>query len=176
MKKPSTLPRRQQPIRAPYSPHIRHWAGPRRLPLRRAWRQGRVVVLAMSGLLFLIAGVVLGKAVQPRQEHSSAPQVVQQTQVIRVKDETLPPVMQRIARCESQGQHFTRDGKVVRGKRNPQDTGLFQINATVWGKKAQELGHNIHTQEGNTQMARYLFEHYGSVPWKSSASCWSRAS
>jgi hypothetical protein len=65
---------------------------------------------------------------------------------------------------------------VVRGKRNPQDTGLFQINAVVWAKKAEELGYNIHTPEGNEQMARYIFENYGSAPWQSSAKCWGRVS
>jgi hypothetical protein len=93
-----------------------------------------------------------------------------------VKDDTLPPVLQRIARCESWGQHWTRDGKVLRGKRNPQDIGLFQINAVVWTKKAEELGYDIRTREGNTHMARYIFENYGSVPWQASMKCWSRAS
>jgi hypothetical protein len=120
--------------------------------------------------------VVLGKALPSREAPSALPQVVQQTRVVLVKEDTLPPVMQRIAQCESRGQHFTKDGQVVRGKRNPQDTGLFQINAVVWGKKAEELGYNIHTPEGNEQMARYIFENYGSAPWQSSAKCWGRVS
>jgi hypothetical protein len=63
---------------------------------------------------------------------------------------------------------------VVRGKWNPHDMGLFQINTVVWGKKAEELGYDIRTQEGNEQMARYIFENYGSVPWQASVKCWSR--
>ena len=51
-----------------------------------------------------------------------------------------------------------------------------QINTVVWGKKAQELGYDVRTREGNEQMARYLFAHYGSVPWQSSAACWNRVS
>ena len=96
----------------------------------------------LSGLL-LSVGVVLGKAMPSREAHSALPQGVQHTRVVLVQDDTLPPVMQRIAQCESRGQHFAKDGKVVRGKRNPQDTGLFQINAVVWAKKAEELGYNI---------------------------------
>ena len=46
----------------------------------------------------------------------------------------------------------------------------------VWGKKSEELGYDIRTQEGNEHMARYLFAHYGSVPWQSSAACWNRLS
>ena len=64
----------------------------------------------------------------------------------------------------------------MRGKQHAADIGLFQINTVVWGKKAQELGYDLHTQEGNTRMARYLFENYGSVPWQSSAVCWNRLS
>jgi hypothetical protein len=96
--------------------------------------------------------------------------------VILVQADTLPPVLHRIAQCESRGQHFTKDGKIVRGKQHAADLGLFQINTAVWGQKAQELGYDLHTPEGNTQMARYLFENYGSVPWQSSAACWNRLS
>jgi len=52
----------------------------------------------------------------------------------------------------------------------------LQINAVVWAKKAEELGYNIRSPEGNEQMARYIFENYGSVPWQSSAKCWGRVS
>jgi hypothetical protein len=105
---------------------------------------------------------------------SALPQDVPPTQVVIVKEDTLPPVMQRIAQCESRGQHFTKEGKVLLGHRHPQDTGLFQINAVVWAKKAEALGYDIRTPEGNTQMARYIFENYGSEPWRSSAKCWRR--
>jgi len=134
-----------------------------------------MMALVMSGLL-LVGAVVLGTSMPSRGTHQVVPQVVQQTRVVIVKDETLPPVLQRIAQCESHGQHWTMNGKVMRGKRNRHDTGLFQINTIVWGKKAQELGYDIRTPEGNTHMARYLFENYGSVPWQSSAACWNRVS
>jgi hypothetical protein len=62
----------------------------------------------------------------------------------------------------------------MRGQQNPRDTGLFQINTGVWEKKAQALGYDLRTPEGNTQMARYIFENYGSGPWQSSAVCWNR--
>jgi hypothetical protein len=67
-------------------------------------------------------------------------------------------------------------GRIVRGTQHAADIGLFQINTVVWGQKAQELGYDLRTGEGNTHMARYLFEHYGSVPWQSSAACWNRLS
>jgi hypothetical protein len=142
---------------------------------RRAWPTRGLVALVLSGLL-LSVGALLGKAVPLRDARRPVPQVVPQPHVIVVKEDTLPPVLQRIAQCESAGQQFTRDGKVLRGKRHPQDMGLFQINAVVWAKQAAALGYDICTRDGNESMARYIFANYGSGPWQSSAKCWSRAS
>lgn len=141
---------------------------------RSVWKRGLVSV-GVSSLLVLL-GAVLVKAVPPSAERYVVPQVVQHTRVVFIQDDTLPPVLQRIAQCESQGQHWTKDGKVKRGKRNPHDLGLFQINTVVWQKKAEALGYDLRTPEGNEYMARYLFAHYGSVPWQTSAACWSRTS
>ena len=154
---------------------LSYHAGPLHLRRRRVWRTRGMVAIVLGGLLFLIAAV-LSQPVSSPGERSSIPQAVYPTPVVVVQEDTLPPVMHRIAQCESRGQHFTKEGKVVRGKRNAADLGLFQINTVVWGKKAQELGYDLHTPEGNTHMARYLFEHYGSVPWQSSVACWNRLS
>jgi hypothetical protein len=142
---------------------------------RRAWQPRGLVALVLSGLL-LSVGALLGQVVPWRDTRRPVAQVEPPPPVIVVQEDTLPPVLQRIAQCESWGQQWTHDGKVLRGKRNPQDVGLFQINAVVWAKKAEELGYDLHTREGNTQMARYIFAHYGSVPWQASAKCWSRMS
>jgi hypothetical protein len=140
-----------------------------------SWRTRGLSALVLSGLLLIVAAV-LRQPVPLPSERSPVPQAVQAPPVVIVQEDTLPPVMHRIAQCESRGQHFTKDGRVVRGKQHAADIGLFQINTVVWGKKAQELGYDLHTQEGNTRMARYLFENYGSVPWQSSAVCWNRLS
>ena len=141
---------------------------------RRLWRTPSLVILMLSGLLLSVLGCGRGTGGPSREVPSALPQDVPPTQVVIVKEDTLPPVMQRIAQCESRGQHFTKEGKVLRGHRHPQDTGLFQINAVVWAKKAEALGYDIRTPEGNTQMACYIFENYGSEPWRSSAKCWRR--
>lgn len=136
-----------------------------------------VVALVMSGVLVVCGALVVQhvtNAMAPREERHPVPQVVQPPRVVIVQDDTLPPVLQRIAQCESHGQQFTTDGRVVHGLKNPQDTGLFQINTAVWGTKAEELGYDLRSREGNVQMARYLFEQYGSVPWQTSFRCWSR--
>jgi len=175
MMKRSTLHRLRKHPRVIDASGMSQRAWTRGLRRRRSWQTHSIVALLLSGLL-LSVGVVLGRVVPSQGAHSALPQAVQPTRVVIVKDDTLPPVMQRIAQCESRGQHFTKEGKVVRGHRNPHDTGLFQINAVVWAKKAKELGYDIRTLEGNEQMARYLFENYGSVPWQSSAKCWRRVS
>jgi hypothetical protein len=148
-------------------PHgVRHW---------QVWRFSGMVPLLLGGLLLLGATVLRPPMISPG-EHSPIPQAVHATPVILVQVDTLPPVLHRIAQCESRGQHFTKEGRVVRGKQHAADIGLFQINIVIWGKKAQELGYDLHTPEGNTRMARYLFDNYGSVPWHSSAACWNRLS
>jgi hypothetical protein len=170
---PSPLPHLRM-HRIVYAPSRTRPRAVLRGPQRRRWPRG-LVSLGMGGLLVLL-GAVFGTAVPPSLERHTVPDVVPPTQVVFVQDDTLPPVLQRIAQCESRGQHWTKDGKVTRGKRNPHDLGLFQINTVVWQQTAETLGYDLRTPEGNTQMARYLFAHYGSVPWQSSAACWNRTS
>jgi hypothetical protein len=116
-----------------------------------------MVALVLSGLLLIVAAV-FGTSMPSKGAHHIVPQVVQQTRVDIVQDETLPPVLQRIAQCESHGQHWIRNRTILRGTRNRHDTGLFQLNTVVWGKKAQKLGYDIRTPEGNAHMARFLFD------------------
>ena len=99
--------------------------------------------------------------------------------VIIKADDTLPPILQRIADCESGngGKHgtahqFNADGSVLHGRTTPADTGYFQINMNVWASDAKELGLNVNTLEGNKALAVWIFDNYGSVPWYSSGRCW----
>jgi hypothetical protein len=149
--------------------------GPRGARRWQRWQTQGLVPLLLGGLLCLVA-VVLSQPMPSPGERSPVAQTGHMTPVVMVQADTLPPVLHRIAHCESRGQHFTKEGRVVRGTQHAADIGLFQINTVVWGKKAQELGYDLHTPEGNTRMARYLFENYGSVPWQSSVKCWNRLS
>ncbi len=86
--------------------------------------------------------------------------------------EELPPVLIRIAKCESGNKHYNADGTLVRGKIVPTDLGRFQISAPHWEKKARELGWDIHSPYGNEQMAVWIYENYGTEPWSASKKCW----
>ncbi len=81
-------------------------------------------------------------------------------------------VLERIAKCESGGRQFDDKGRVIRGIVNPNDVGKYQINLDSWFKKAQELGYDLFTEEGNTKMALYLYSKNGTNDWNASRPCW----
>lgn len=91
-----------------------------------------------------------------------------------VEVERVAPVMERIAKCESGNKHFENGQVLVRGNstRDSVDVGRFQINTKIWGKKATELGFDIFSEKGNSDMAHWMFKNYGTEPWHLSANCW----
>ena len=84
----------------------------------------------------------------------------------------LPPILQKIAECESSGRHTDENGEVIKGVINSFDTGLFQINELYHGEAAKEMGLDIFTLAGNVKYALHLFETQGTQPWSASAKCW----
>lgn len=90
----------------------------------------------------------------------------------------LPPELKRICSCESTGSpnnepiHFNADGTVLRGRINSQDVGMCQINEHYWLEKSINLGFDIYTEEGNKQMALWLYDQQGNKPWTWSKKCW----
>jgi len=81
-----------------------------------------------------------------------------------------------IAFCESTNQQFSDEeaGVVMRGKENPLDVGLFQINEKFHLEKSQKLGYDIYTLEGNIDYALWLLKNEGSYHWKWSQGCWQK--
>ena len=77
-----------------------------------------------------------------------------------------------IARCESGLRQYDKDGKIVRGKVNPKDVGVFQINEDYQLRRSQSLGLDIYTTQGNIEYAMSLIKKSGNQPWSSSKSCW----
>lgn len=84
------------------------------------------------------------------------------------------PILVEVARCESQFRQHGKDGKVLVGLVNEFDLGVMQINGYYHTEKAEKLGLDLSTLEGNTAYARYLFEKKGLQPWILSAPCWKK--
>lgn len=93
--------------------------------------------------------------------------------IVVLIDETIPPILVKIAKCESLNKHLDKEGRVKLGT-NPNDIGRYQINSTIWGRIAHEKGWNLYIEEDNKKMALYLFNEYGTVPWRNSAHCWNK--
>ncbi|HEY4516274.1 MAG TPA: hypothetical protein VJH67_03760 [Candidatus Paceibacterota bacterium] len=84
------------------------------------------------------------------------------------------PVLVEVARCESQFRQHDKNGKTLVGFVNKSDKGVMQINEYYHLDRAEKLGIDLHTIEGNTAYARYLFEKEGLQPWISSSKCWKK--
>lgn len=82
------------------------------------------------------------------------------------------PIMAEIAGCESRFRHFNEEGSILRGDINRYDIGVMQINELYHGEKANELGNDLYTLDGNLTHARYLYEKSGTAPWNASEECW----
>lgn len=97
---------------------------------------------------------------------------VVQAQLIK---EGTPPVLERIAKCESGNKHFDKNGQVLmRSNTNRSvDVGRYQINS-VWFKKASELGLDITKEKDNEEMALWIYRNRGTGDWYSSQHCWKK--
>jgi hypothetical protein len=122
----------------------------------------RVLRVGMFGLVIYVA-FIAGRYIAPTE-----------TIVNVVEAESkIPPVMQRIAKCESGGRHFDVNGQILmRSNTNRSvDVGKYQIN-TVWFKKATEMGLDITKEVDNEKFAMWIYENRGTGDWYSSAKCW----
>ena len=82
------------------------------------------------------------------------------------------PILAEIAKCESRFRQVGKDGKVLRGEVNKSDLGLLQVNEYYHGEKAEDLGYDLTTVNGNLAYAKYLYNKEGTKPWSASKKCW----
>jgi hypothetical protein len=94
---------------------------------------------------------------------------------VLVNQEINYPVLDRIAKCESNDKHFGESGQVLMvGNTNKSvDVGRYQIN-TLWFKKANEMGLDLTKEKDNKAFAVYLYKTYGTEPWIHSKKCWNK--
>lgn len=88
------------------------------------------------------------------------------------KQPPLEAILERIAFCESGDRQFDAAGNVVRGRVNQLDTGRFQINLKFHQARAESMGLDLFTWDGNTAYAQYLYKTQGTTPWLPSKGCW----
>ena len=84
------------------------------------------------------------------------------------------PVLADIAWCESRFRHLTPDGQIFRGKVNKSDIGVMQINTAYHADRAEKLGLDLYSLDGNLEYAKLLYEKEGTKPWNSSRPCWGK--
>jgi hypothetical protein len=82
------------------------------------------------------------------------------------------PILIEVARCESTFRQYGKDGRILRGKQNPLDVGIFQINEYYHAETAKKLGIDIYTAEGNIAYGKYLYKKNGTKDWYASSPCW----
>lgn len=84
------------------------------------------------------------------------------------------PVLVEVARCESTFRHTLKDGSVLKGRVDSDDTGVMQINKRYHSKDAESLGLDLNNLYDNMAYARDLYLRQGTKPWSASAPCWSK--
>lgn len=84
-------------------------------------------------------------------------------------------IMEKIARCESGGTHYRKDGTLIKNvnKNGTIDFGKFQINS-AWEAKAASMGMNIYLSDGNEAFAYSLSENRGTEDWYGSKHSWAK--
>lgn len=85
------------------------------------------------------------------------------------------PILAEIAKCESHFRHIGKNGQVIRGELTEEDVGVMQINEYFHEDRAEKLGIDLHTLEGNLTYAKWLYAKEGAVPWYSSSKCWQKS-
>lgn len=121
----------------------------------------------------MIAGIIfgifkLGGVLNPATIYTTA-EVIKEVPI-------QAPVLERIAKCESGGSQFDKNGQLTLNgnKDGSVDIGKFQINNKYWGKKAKELGYDLTKEKDNEAFAQYLYTNYGTDAWVWSKKCWNK--
>lgn len=89
--------------------------------------------------------------------------------------QALPPILQRIAQCESTNSQIDSTGQVVMhaNKNGTVDVGKYQINS-IWFKQATELNYDLTKPADNLAFAEWLYANKGTGAWQDSSGCWNK--
>jgi hypothetical protein len=106
--------------------------------------------------------------------HTADAQVVEAQVATSTPAVVLPPVMQRIEKCESSDSQ-TKDGQTLIhvNADKSYDSGEFQINS-IWNATASKMGYDLSKQSDNEAFALVLYANNGTEPWYNSKQCWDK--
>ena len=93
---------------------------------------------------------------------------LRQRQVVRAHP---CPCRSSVAYCESRNRHYDHHGKVLRGRKNRNDIGIYQINRVWHERRAKTAGYDIWSPHGNAGYALWLYREHGIAPWAATARC-----
>lgn len=122
-------------------------------------------VLVLGGWL-VTAGILIAKStIEPTKVYAK--------EIIEVPIKEIPPVLQRIAKCESPTGHYDENGKVVINKNTDGslDIGKYQINSVHLAEIAR-MKLNVYDEKDNETFALHLMDARGTSDWYSSKGCW----
>ena len=107
------------------------------------------------------------------KESTKEPPPAIKAEKVELRKELIP-----ICACESTGRkdgtptQFDAEGNVLRGKINPSDTGMCQINLDAHGAELKAMGLDAEKEQDNIIFANWLYSKEGSKPWDWSKNCW----
>lgn len=122
------------------------------------------LVIVLGGWL-VTAGIYIAKA-------NIEPSKVYAKEIVEVPIYSIPPVMNRIAKCESGGVHYKNGQVIMRPNSNGTvDIGKFQINS-VHNKQASKMNLDLTKEKDNEAFAMWMYHNEGTGPWYPSRTCW----
>lgn len=130
------------------------------------WKLAKPVVITIIGVYVssTIGAVVYAQTATPEVMLKEVEKVV--------LDNSVPPILEKIMKCESGGKHYDKNGQVLINR--TQDIGIMQINVPIWGKKAHEMGLNLSVEADNIEFGMWLYKNKGTEPWVHSKPCWNK--
>ncbi len=145
---------------------------------RRVLRQIAIASLVVgfsSGLLY--TAFTIGGVANPKMVYAVKEKLI--------PDNSVPPILKRIAQAESLNSHYCTDTLVKAGMCakgalgqvlvNPtRDIGKYGINLLYNGKWCAGKGYNLFIEADNEQCALELFRERGSEPWSASKANWNK--
>lgn len=143
-----------------------------------------VILAVLSAILLILSQIFFPKVATGVRHPTIAVKEEVSPVVVKAKEKVkLLPELYPICACESSKsgkktgtpRQFNSDGTVKRGKINPNDIGMCQINTEPRNGhlvQAKKLGFDVFTEEGNINYANWLYKKKGSQPWNWSKDCW----